>query len=249
MRKKLFFAVMVCGISLAMTACGGEEEKENGTAAAIQQEEADTEEADEEGAKEEVTEESGTETEEASASAVTVTSYDDIDEIYQFDLEGKHYKLPCTIDEFIQNECIIDEDYLQETIPAQHSMGMIKTHPAADENKYVYLEVLNDTDQDMTVQECQKVVGITVYDDSEVSFVLNSGLKFVYDEAFFADLKKTYGTDETIYEEDDYGATWCFYHALPKEDDSFVISSSLQPGTDRMNLDNNSFELQYIGRK
>lgn len=239
---------MVLGISLAMAACGGEEKKENGAAAA-QQEETGAEEAVEESAEEEDTEEPGAETEKTSASGITVTSYDDIDEIYQFDLEGRHYQLPCTIDDFIQNECIIDESYLQETIPAQHSMGMIRTHPASDENKYVYLEVLNDSDQDMTVQECQKVVGITVYDDSEVSFVLNSGLEFAYDEAFFADLKETYGTDETIYEEDDYGATWCFYHALPKEDDSFVVYSSLQPGTDRMNLDNNSFELQYIGRK
>lgn len=248
MRKKLLFATMVLGISLAMAACGGEEKKENGAAAA-QQEETGAEEAVEESAEEEDTEEPGAETEKTSASGITVTSYDDIDEIYQFDLEGRHYQLPCTIDDFIQNECIIDESYLQETIPAQHSMGMIRTHPASDENKYVYLEVLNDSDQDMTVQECQKVVGITVYDDSEVSFVLNSGLEFAYDEAFFADLKETYGTDETIYEEDDYGATWCFYHALPKEDDSFVVYSSLQPGTDRMNLDNNSFELQYIGRK
>lgn len=236
MRKRLLFIAAICAMSLSMTACGGKEEEGDESAATTQQEQSSVE-------------DTSTEEEKAAVSPVTVTSYDDIDEIYQFDLEGKHYKLPSTIDEFTQNGCIIDETYLQETVPAQHSMGMISAHPDGDENKYVYLEVLNDTDQDMTVQECQKVVGITVYDDSEVSFVLNSGLEFSYDEVFFADLKTTYGTDETIYQEDEYGATWNFYHAIPQEDDSFVIYSSLQPGTDQMSLDDDSFELQYIGRK
>ena len=32
----------------------------------------------------------------------------------------------------------------------------------------------------------------------------------------------------------------------PREDDSLVVYSMLQPGTDYMRLDNTSFELQYI---
>lgn len=230
MKRKIVFMITVCVMALTVTACGDGLEK-NSSKDSVKQE--GLEDEKEEKKKNEV-------------SKIEVTSYEDIEEIYQFDLEGTHYKLPCTIDEFMQNGCTISDAYLQKIVEAQKSMGLVRMHPDGDEEKYVYIEVLNDTDQDMTLQECQKVIGITVCDDSDVSFVLNSGLKVVYDETFFESLKKTYGTDENIYREDDTNATWKFYQALPNEDDSFVIYSMLQPGTDCMELDNSSFELQYI---
>lgn len=224
MRRKTLFVITVCAMALTVSACGGDSEKNSSKDSAKQERLEDK----------------------VEVSKIEVTSYEDIEQIYQFDLEGVHYKLPCTIDEFIQNGCTISESYLQEIVEAQHSVGLIKMHPDGEEDKYVYIEVLNDTDEDMTLQECQKVIGITVEEDSEVSFVLNSGLKFSYDETFFESLKKTYSTDDTIYKEDENGARWCFYHALPKEDDSLVMYSMLQQGTDCMELDNSSFELQYI---
>lgn len=231
MKRKTVIVITVCIMAFAVTGCGGASQKDS-SKDSVRQESLE----DEKEEKEETSEHS----------QIEITSYEDIEEIYQFDLEGAHYELPCTVEEFMQNGCTISDSYLQETVSAQHSIGLIKVHPNGDENKYIYIEILNDTDQDKTVQECQKVIGVSVCYDSEVSFVLNSGVKLSYDETFLEDLKKMYGMDETIYQEETEYVMWSFYHAIPREDDSLVVYSMLQPGTDYMRLDNTSFELQYI---
>lgn len=177
---------------------------------------------------------------------ITVKSYEDIDQIYQFDLEGVHYSLPCSPESFTENGWTGND--LQDTVPAQHTMGQIRLYPEDSDKKYIELTVLNDTDDELTVENCEKVVGIRVYEDSDVAFVMNSGISFsgeFDDEAFLESLMDVYGRDERICRMSEDALSYSFYkNAVNENDNQPVVGWAYN--TDNMRIDSNSVKLEYI---
>lgn len=181
----------------------------------------------------------------------TITSYDDIDSIYQFDLNGKHYALPCSISDFLDNEDTISEKDLAYTVPSKHIVGQIYVHLSGSEDSRIELLVANDSEQDMSVMECEKVVGVTVRDDANVEFILNSNIRVdlrddkVY--TFLENLQKAYGTEKLIYSENPDSYTWRFYKKVNSEHDNAIIFGLL-PGMDMIQLSDSGFTMEYAGR-
>lgn len=237
MKKKMLCLAFAVMVSVAFAACGSSDKDAEETKQEEVKEETQTEEDKPD--EEDVTK--------SKAEPVKVSSYEDIAEIYQFELEGTSYQLPSAIDTFINNGCTIDDRFLSETVEANHSLGQIIVHPDGDEDKYIELTVLNDTENAMTVQECQKVIRVTVREDSNVSFILNSGIDVLADDTEIEDLEAVYGTDEKVYDRDDEGVTWHFCQYLEDESDgTMTIYSMLQPGTDAMCVYAGGFYIEYI---
>ena len=244
MMKKSILLFTACMLTAALTACGSAS-GDNQTTAQSETAAQTEAPAESEQTAEETQAQTKTQAQTEAAEAVEITSYEDIAQIYQFDLEGVPYALPCTIDDFVNNGCTIDDTYLEEKIEAQTSMSLIPVHPDGDEEKTIYIEVFNDTDQDMTIGECQKVIGVSVDSESNVSFILNSGIDVLAEDTELDDMKAIYGTDSNIFSEDDSSATWNFYKALSSDSDETEIYSMLQPGTDIMRISSN-FTMEYI---
>ena len=179
---------------------------------------------------------------------VDVSSYDDIDKIYTFQLEGSTYSLPCTVSEFLDNGCTMSEHSLTTTIPAQRVMGQLRVYPTGNEDSYIELSVLNDTDSDRTVQECDKVVGITIRDDSNVSLILSTGIDIGSGTVDLETMHNAYFSFRPVYRtvgESMY--IWEFYKLINDDyDGAFVLG--LAPGMDRLTVDDGKISLEYAGR-
>ena len=182
---------------------------------------------------------------------INISSYDDIDSIYQFDLNGKHYSLPCLVSDFLSNGDTISESDLSYIVPANHVVGQIYVHPEGIADAKIELSVINDSDQDMSVLECNRVVAVTVREDSNVDFVIGPGINILDPNTSVTDLQKYYGTMKPIYsssEGDDYTTySWHFYKKINSEYDDIFFNWGYSPGMDEIRL-SNTFEMRYIGR-
>ena len=246
--KKLIFLLLALVLAFGLCACGSGEEAE--TTAATQPAEtaaptAATEEMPPCGNDVMAREEAEKETAQTAPTynPVDVSSYDDIDEIYTFQLEGSTYSLPCTVSEFLDNGCTMSEHSLTTTIPAQRVMGQLRVYPGESEDSYIELSVMNDTDSDRTVQECDKVVGITIRDDSNVSLILSTGIDIGSGTVDLETMKAVYGSESPCYGKNQ----WSFYKLLNQNFDG-VFALGIGPGMDRLTLSDGKITLEYCGR-
>jgi hypothetical protein len=199
-----------------------------------------------------------TESEPVEAS-VLVETVDDIKNVYQFELQGEHYQLPCTLDDFLENGCTISDDYLSCKMEGQSYMN-VEVYPVPGEDSYIKVMVINDSDEERTVNESQEVVGIDVRSTaSDIDLRINGGnLKVTYDDAFSKALKSLYGEDETIYSSytsnngDDHSFEWRFYKSVDPELASQIAIEfqSITKGKDRLRFEQSgeakgTFTMEY----
>lgn len=259
--KKLISLLLALVLVLSLCACGSNDNAETTAATQPAQTAAPTETTEEMApcgndviAREEAEKEKN-QTVPAYA-PVSVSSYDDIDEIYTFQLEGDTYSLPCKVSDFLNNGCTMSERNLTTTIPAQRIMGQLRVYPNGNEDSYIELYVMNDTDSDMTVQECNQVVGITVMEDSNVSLILSTGIDIGSGTVDLETMKAVYGSESPVYRESRESTfIWEFYELINHDyDDAFYISG-LFPGMDALTVnvakesyERNSIKLEYCGR-
>lgn len=243
--KKILSLILVLALCLALCACGAGKDKaetttqtDAGTTPALEPEIIlDTSES----ASETTTSET------PAYEGISITNYDDIDAIYTFQINGKQHRLPCTVSEFLDNGDTISENTLNTTIPAEHSMGQIRVHPDGKEDAYIELTVLNDTENAMTVLECNQVIGITLREDSNVSFLLSSGIDLMAETTTLEDIQKYYGTVSPIYSESSGVYTWRFYKKINSDYDGSIVFGTL-PGMDIFTISQNHIRLEYAGR-
>lgn len=199
-----------------------------------------------------------TESEPVEAS-VLVETVDDIKNVYQFELQGEHYQLPCTLDDFLENGCTISDDYLSCKMEGQSYMN-VEVYPVPGEDSYIKVMVINDSDEERTVNESQEVVGIDVRSTaSDIDLRINGGnLKVTYDDAFSKALKSLYGEDETIYSSytsnkgADHSFEWRFYKSVDPELASQIAIEfqSITKGKDRLRFEQSgeakgTFTMEY----
>ena len=181
------------------------------------------------------TESAETESEPVEAS-VLVETVDDIKNVYQFELQGEHYQLPCTIDDFLENGCTISDEELSYSIEAQKAVKVC-VHPVPGENRYIEATVINESDQAQTVKECQKVVAITGTKGSNANFYINNGVKVAFDDAFLENLQAIYSQNGKVYSvqkksEKDCTWSWRFYRRVQPELMENTGSDTFEKGKD-----------------
>ena len=201
-----------------------------------------------------------TETEAFKIEPVTVETVEDVKKVYQFDMEGIHYQLPCTIDDFLENGCTISDEELSYSIEAQKAV-MVCVHPVPGENRYIEATVINESDQAQTVKECQKVVAITGTKGSNANLYINNGVKVSFDDAFLEDLQAIYSQNGKVYSvqkksEKDCVWSWRFYRRVQPELMENTGSDTFEKGkilyavlANVKNEDQTDIKLQRIGRE
>ena len=167
-----------------------------------------------------------TETEAPKIEPVTVETVEDVKKVYQFDMEGIHYQLPCTIDDFLENGCTISDEELSYSIEAQKAV-----------NRYIEATVINESDQAQTVKECQKVVAITGTKGSNANLYINNGVKVAFDDAFLENLQAIYSQNGKVYSvqkksEKDCTWSWRFYRRVQPELMENTGSDTFEKGKD-----------------
>lgn len=259
--KKRIALLLVFGMVIGMTGCGSSSQnnqssttKETLESAAQEKETQRVETA----AENPETESVETESEPVEAS-VLVETVDDIKNVYQFELQGEHYQLPCTLDDFLENGCTISDDYLSCKMEGQSYMN-VEVYPVPGEDSYIKVMVINDSDEERTVNESQEVVGIDVRSTaSDIDLRINGGnLKVTYDDAFSKALKSLYGEDETIYSSytsnngADHSFEWRFYKSVDPELASQIAIEfqSITKGKDRLRFEQSgeakgTFTMEY----
>lgn len=261
--KKRIALLLVFGMVAGMTGCGSStsSSQSQGSSAfkKLMGSEAQEETKNvEDTAENPETESAETESEPVEAS-VLVETVDDIKNVYQFELQGEHYQLPCTLDDFLENGCTISDDYLSCKMEGQSYMN-VEVYPVPGEDSYIKVMVINDSDEERTVNESQEVVGIDVRSTaSDIDLHINGGnLKVTYDDAFLKALKSLYGEDKTIYSSnafdngDSHIFKWRFYESVDPELASQISMDfqSITKGKDCLEFDQSgegegTFTMEY----
>lgn len=123
----------------------------------------------------------------------------DIEEIYQFELEGKHYRLPLQIEELEKNgwKFLNDEDK-KETIPGMTYVGA-QFSMAKDQTKQITVHLLNASGDSKKASEC-RITGLEIRESSDntVDFKTEAGIALGSSKD---EVVKQYGEleDETTY--------------------------------------------------
>jgi len=152
-----------------------------------------------------------TEDEQASKVTISGSSYDELAELYQFELDGKTYSLPADPNEFVSAGWYIPDDYL-DTELGTNEVEVIWAYTDSSENEKAFLlDVINREDSAKPIRECL-VDGIQV-DDSYACAggikMLKAGIDVDVSNGEAAKktaelLKAAYGTGEDIFLETKY---------------------------------------------
>lgn len=179
--KKRIALLLVFGMVAGMTGCGSSTSSSQSQGSSAFKKLMGSEDQEEtknveDTAENPETESAETESEPVEAS-VLVETVDDIKNVYQFELQGEHYQLPCTLDDFLENGCTISDDYLSCKMEGQSYMN-VEVYPVPGEDSYIKVMVINDSDEERTVNESQEVVGIDVDSTaSDIDLRINSYVK------------------------------------------------------------------------
>lgn len=189
---------------------------------------------------EETTQETLSAAELQSVESVNVETADNLTKAYQFELEGATYQLPCTVDDFLDNGCVVADEFLSHAIEGQDA-AKIRIHPVSGENKYIEAIVVNESDQEQTVKECQKVVAISCTRTSNTELFINNHIKVTFDGTFAEYLKAIYSENGRIYnfEKQDDGSrewSWNFYRRLNPDLVNASSYNTLEKGKDIIKL-------------
>lgn len=270
--KKRMVLLLVLGMVISVTGCGGSSQssqsQSEGLFRKMMESELTSEEtqATEDAPQTESVEETPTETEEETDAEavdpsllqpVTVETVDDVKNAYQFDLQGAHYQLPCTLNDFLDNGCTISDGQLSYSIGGNKAAD-IKVHPIPGEDAYIEVTVINDSDEERTADECQEAVAVTLRGEdknADIDFRINGGLQVKFKESFAEYLKTIYGDDETILyssvDTDSSLYSWEFYKRVDPEISGGLYLRTLVKGRDNIEFkcgkyeSDNKFLMEY----
>lgn len=225
--KKRMVLLLVLGMAISVTGCGGSSQSSQSQSEGLFRKMMESElmseetQATEDAPQTESVEETQTETEEETDAEavdpsllqpVTVETVDDVKNAYQFDLQGAHYQLPCTLNDFLDNGCTISDRELSYSIEGNKAVD-IEVHPIPGEDAYIEVTVINDSDEERTADECQEVIAVNLgwgkEKNADIDFRINGGLQVKFQKSFAEYLKTIYGDDETIFSQtDDTDSSW-----------------------------------------
>lgn len=247
MKKKVLILVVAAMLATSMLGCSSSKDKENAELQAqleemqaeldalkLESEEEVEESSEEEESTEEVSEESTEETEESAEEAKNTLA--DIPDVsadwttYSFSVNGKTLTLPCSYQELADAT-----GFAMKSADAKSYLeGGYYTNVnlyTEDEDLALYIDILNDTDGDLTYAEC-KVVAIsqTEYQAVErgasmITFAggLQVGLEMTTDdiEAIFGEPQDTY---EYVSDDSDYNSfEWTY-----SEDPDYTYHNNIE---------------------
>lgn len=165
-----------------------------------------------------------------------VASYEDIEELMSFTLEGDEYSLPVTVDALRQNgwEFKYSSDEIK-TI-AGYTVCDIQMIKDLNEEKEVTFTFLNGIGDAIEAKDA-RVVGVEVDENDGVSFALESGLTF---GATGDEVKAVYG--------DSSGSTWYSYRFSEElQEDDWLIKPFIAINTVKANSDRTYFDMNDNG--